>query len=133
MKNDSPTRYEHPELTPVEVPFGFSYESLADTIGRMVAVEHLKTQAKKAYVESFDESQDFGEDPDEFVSKHEMTEMQDEEPTDWYAEQPAGDADAHQSPPAAPNPTSVQPEPPAAAPAAAGGAAPVPPGGTLPV
>ncbi len=78
------SRKETPDPTPVEVPFGFSYESLADTIGCMVAVENAKIHAKKEYVESFAESQDFGEDPDEIRSQHEMTEMQEEEPATTY-------------------------------------------------
>lgn len=85
---ESPTRYETPDSTPVDVPFGFSYESLADTIGRMVRIENSKTEAKKRYVESFKESQDFDEDPDEFSSPHELTDMQEEMPAEWLTEAP---------------------------------------------
>ena len=97
---DSKTRYEHPDTTPVEVPFGFTYETLAETIGRMVRLENSKTQAKERYVESFAESQDFGEPEDEFVSPHEMTDMQDEEPSENFESLSETGPDADNSPPA---------------------------------
>lgn len=104
MERESPTRYEHPDQTPIEVPFGFTYESLAETIARMVRLENLKTAAKERYVESFAESQDFGEEEDEFVSPHEMTDMQDEMPAEWLTEEP--------TPPSPPTPAAVRQDPP---------------------
>lgn len=107
---DSPTRYEKPDPTPVDVPFGFTYESLADTIGRMVRLENAKKEAKERYVESFKESQDFDDDEPEFTSQHEMTDLQEEMPTEWLTEDPpppsrppeaAGEPRADPTPPAA--------------------------------
>ena len=88
QREESPTRKEKPDLTPVEVPFGFTYESLADTIGRMVRIEKAKSDAKAEYVESFAESQDFGEDDEEITTRHEMTELQDEMPSKWLDSPP---------------------------------------------
>jgi len=99
---DSATRYETPDPTPVDIPFGFTYESLADTIGRMVKVENLKQKAKEDYVESFAESQDFGEDPDEFTSRHELTELHEEMPSEWLTEGPSASEEAAHAAAAAP-------------------------------
>lgn len=85
---ESKTRYEHPDPTPIDIPFGFTYESLADTIGRMVRVETLKNQAKERYVESFEESQDFDDEEPDITSPHEMTDLQEEMPTEWLSEEP---------------------------------------------
>ncbi len=114
MNRDSKTRYEHPDPTPIEVPFGFLYESLADTIGRMVAVEHGKLLAKKQHIESFKESQDFDEDADEFTSPHEMTDIQEEMPSTWLDEVPEKDPHADITPSEVPPPTPVATEPPEA-------------------
>lgn len=84
----SKTRYEYPDPTPVEVPFGFTYESLADTIAKMVKIENIKQSMKDKYVETFAESQDFDDDEPEFTSIHEMTDMQDEHPASWLTEEP---------------------------------------------
>ncbi len=123
MRRESDTRYEHPDPTPVEVPFGFTYESLAETISRMVQIENLKTEAKKEYVESFAESQDFDEDPDEIQSRHEMTEMQEEMDIASFEElaqpsqpnDPVGKDLPHQptepAPDVAPNPAPIDPKP----------------------
>ena len=108
---DSKTRYETPDQTPVDVPFGFSYESLADTIGRMVRVENQRSEQKKRYVESFAESQDFDEDTDEFKSPHELTDLQEEMPADWLTEAPPEPARA----PEAADEVRADPTPPAAA------------------
>ncbi len=112
LKSD--TRHEHPDPTPVELPFGFHYESLADTIGKMVRLEHAKIKAQTPHVETFAESQDFGEDPDEFTSKHEMTEMQDELSPDWLTEKPEEPPEATPAPPADPPPLDPAPTPPPA-------------------
>lgn len=82
--NESDTRFEHPDQTPVEVPFGFTYESLADTIGRMVRIENMKQAERDDYRESFAEANDFDEEEDTFASPYTMTDMQEQEPAGLY-------------------------------------------------
>ncbi len=74
----------------------------------MVRLETAKQSAKDRYVESFQESQDFGEPEDEFVSPHEMTDMQDEMPAEWLDETPENPPDADISTPAQATPPAVQ-------------------------
>lgn len=118
LRDRYPDRSEHPDSTPVDVPFGFSFESLADTIGRMVRVENLKNQAKKEHLESFEESQDFGEDDDEIKSPHEMTEMQEDFPAEWLNAAPEEEPAAHKRRAADATPPTVDPEAPPATPEA---------------
>ncbi|UOF77153.1 hypothetical protein [Microviridae sp.] len=68
-----------PDQTPVELPLGYEApESLAEMIARMIRAEDFRKMSDAAGVESFEESDDFEMEEDEFKSEHEMSMMQEE-------------------------------------------------------
>ena len=58
--------YELPDPTPMAPPVGYKKTpSMVDTIRDMVRSEHLRQEAARAGYESFEDSEDFGEDDDD--------------------------------------------------------------------
>lgn len=58
--------YEVPDPTPMAPPVGYKKTpSMVDTIRDMVRSEHLRQEAARAGFESFEDSEDFGEDDDD--------------------------------------------------------------------
>lgn len=79
VKHDEHGR-EIPDPTVLEVPLHLRREeSLHDRIRRMVR-EQASYEAAQAGFETFEESDDFSVDEDEFASPHELSELQEETP-----------------------------------------------------
>lgn len=73
-------RVELPDQTPVELPIGYKEpESLEQIIARMINAADFRKAQEASGVESFEESDDFDVEEDaDFVSEHEMSQMQEE-------------------------------------------------------
>lgn len=72
---------ENPDQTPISIAIADGPESMEDVVKRMIQTEFSKWAMDKAQG-TFEEEDDFDidEDPDDFVSKYEFHEMQEEAP-----------------------------------------------------